>query len=188
MTLNRAATIISLAALATACGGEKAPSPGPPPSAAPGRGGLRPLTSRDIAPEPRPGPPQGLPPGHPPIGGGAPQTGAGDRPVSGTLTLSPGLASRAAAARALFIVARDSATQQIVAVRKEQEIRFPLRFSISGEDAMTKGTGFTGPFDLTARLSKTGDAAPGAGDVEGQAKGVKAGASGVAITLDRVRQ
>lgn len=185
MSLRRAA-IVGLAALAAACnGGRSAPSPAP--SATPDRGGLRPLTSRDDQPAPVPGPPQGLPPGHPPIGGEAPIAGE-ERPVSGTLTLAPSLAARVPGARALFIVARDSATQQIVAVRKEQDIHFPLRFSISGADAMTAGTAFTGPFDLTVRLSRSGDAVPGPGDVEGQARGVKAGASDVTIALDRVRQ
>ena len=187
MSLRRAA-IVSLAALAGACGGERpAPSAAPAPSSSPARGGLRPLTSRDGAPEPTPGPPQGLPPGHPPIGGAEPASDA-RKQVSGTLTVAPSLASRAASARALFLVARDSASQQIVAVRKEDDVRFPLRFSISGADAMTEGTAFTGPFDLTARLSKSGDAIPGVGDIEGQAKGVEAGKSDVAITLDRVRQ
>jgi cytochrome c-type biogenesis protein CcmH len=191
----RHAALLALTGLAAACAEERpAPMPTPAPPAATDRGGLRPLSSRDGAPPPQQqGSPQAmppfqpLPPGHPPIEGG--ELGAfGGEAVSGTVTLAPSLASRASAARALFIVARNAATQQILAVRKEDGVRFPFAFSISGADAMTAGTAFAGPFDITARLSKSGDAIPAAGDVEGVAKGVKAGATKVRIELDSVRQ
>jgi hypothetical protein len=200
----KSAVVVVLSGLVVACAEERpAPMATPAASTGPERGGLRPMTSRDEAPAPQPGPPQAMPPGgaqplppgtpqvlplgHPPIGETAP-AGDEDGAVSGTLTLPPSLASRAASARALFIVARSSATQQIVAVRKEPAAKFPYAFSISGADAMTAGTAFSGPFDITARLSKAGDAIPASGDVEGQAKGVKAGATNVTITLDSVRQ
>ena len=41
--------------------------------------------------------------------------------------------------------------------------------------------------DLTARVSSTGDAMPGPGDVEGVLKGVKVGTRDARITLDSVR-
>jgi hypothetical protein len=53
---------------------------------------------------------------------------------------------------------------------------------------MMEGTAFTGPFDVTARISRTGDAIPGKGDLEGTVKGVAADARGVSITIDSVRQ
>jgi cytochrome c-type biogenesis protein CcmH len=160
--------------LAAACSDEPKPVPPAPAAAAPesGSGGLRPMTSRDGAESPLASPAQTLPPGHPP----------------GSVTLAPGLASRAGAARALFLIARNSSSQAIVAVRKEDAPRFPQPFTISGADAMVEGTAFAGPFDITARLSKSGDAIPAAGDVEGVAKGVKGGATAVTIVLDTVRQ
>ena len=87
----------------------------------------------------------------------------------------------------LFIVARD-AQKRIVAVRREDGVTFPFAFTISGADAMTAGTKFAGPLDITARLSKSGDAIPAAGDLEGVTGGVAVGAKDVVIAIDRVRQ
>jgi cytochrome c-type biogenesis protein CcmH len=108
--------------------------------------------------------------------------------VSGTISVGPTVSSRVVPNEVLFIVARSASSRQVVAVRKEDGARFPFAFEISGADAMVEGTSFEGPFDITARISKSGDAIPAAGDIEGVARGVAAGATGVAITLDSVRQ
>jgi hypothetical protein len=126
-----------------------------------------------------------LPPGHPPIGGAGAAAVPGEA-LSGTVALSPSLASRKGAA--LFLIARNAKSQQIVAVRKEDASRFPVAFTISGTDAMTADTSFEGPLDLMARLSQTGDAIPAKGDIEGVAKGLKPGQKDVRIVLDSVRQ
>jgi hypothetical protein len=86
------------------------------------------------------------------------------------------------------VIARNARTNAVVAVRREEGIRFPHPFQVSSADLMMEGTAFTGPFDVTARVSKTGDATPGKGDLEGTAKGVAVGASGVSVTIDSVRQ
>jgi cytochrome c-type biogenesis protein CcmH len=75
-----------------------------------------------------------------------------------------------------------------VAVRREDGVKYPFAFRISAADAMTEGTKFAGPLDVTARLSRTGDAMPQAGDLEGTARGVAVGATDVAITVDSTRQ
>lgn len=185
--MSRLAAAVVAAALAAACRDSPPAMPAQAPEpATPGR--MRPLTSRDgAAPSGMLGPPQALPPGHPPVDGGsvvAPPV-AGEA-VSGTLTIAPKLRGRQG--RALFIIARSSASGQILAVRKEEDVRFPRSFRISGADAMVEGTAFVGPFDVTARLSATADAMPAKGDVEGTARGIKAGAKAVTITLDSVRQ
>jgi cytochrome c-type biogenesis protein CcmH len=136
-------------------------------------GGLRPLTSRDD------GAARVLPPGHPAVAAG--------EAVSGTITISPALRARQAATDTLFIVARGAGSGQVVAVRKEDDPRLPRPFRISAADVMVSGTAFAGPFDVTARLSKSGDAIPAPGDLEGTARGVAAGTTDVVITLDRVR-
>lgn len=155
---------------------------------APSANGIRPLTSRDgAAPEPAPlAPAQGLPPGHPPVGGAPSASTAGA--VTGTIGVAPSLVGRLGASDVLFLVARSASTRQVLAVRKEQAARFPFAFEISGMDAMVEGTAFEGPFDITARISKSGDAIPAKGDIEGFARGVASGAKGVSITLDSVRQ
>ncbi len=179
---------LALALLAAFLGTCRDERPAPPPLAPPSADRLKPLTSRDDAPAPapQPGPAQSLPPGHPPVGAPPSVSPVSGAAVSGTVAIAPRLKERQG--KALFIIARSAASGQIVAVRKEQDVHFPLRFQISAADAMVEGTAFAGPFDLTVRLSKTGDAMPGAGDVEGTAKGVAAGARDVKITLDTVRQ
>lgn len=130
-----------------------------------------------------------LPPGHPPV-----STAAGaatpdpSKAISGEIVLAPALASKVGAHPALFIIARDPASQQIVAVRKEEVASFPFSFTISEADWMTQGDAkFGEALDLTARVSKSGDAMPASGDVEGLAKGVTVGARNARITLDTLR-
>lgn len=161
-----------------------APPPAATASGAPAAGGLRPLSSRDAGADPAAPEASGLPPGHPPVGS-APVADKGTA-ISGRIELAPSLSGRTGAA--LFVIARNTQTQQIVAVRKETARQFPFPFSLSGADAMTEGTSFEGPLDLTARLSQSGDAVPAKGDVEGVARGLQPGARDVRIVLDSVRQ
>jgi cytochrome c-type biogenesis protein CcmH len=87
----------------------------------------------------------------------------------------------------LFLIARSAETHEILAVRKEQGVVFPFAFHISGADAMVEGTSFKGTLDITARLSRSGEAMPGPGDIEGVLRGVSSSAQGVALTLDTLR-
>jgi cytochrome c-type biogenesis protein CcmH len=180
--------VVMAGACLAACTKEPAP---PPASPAPGSG-LRPLTSRDgndPAQASPPGAQQSLPPGHPPVGAGeskaAPAAGGA---VSGSVALASKLQGRQTGAAVLFIIARSSSTKQILAVRKDQPTSFPFSFTISAADAMVAGTAFEGPVDITARLSRTGDAMPGAGDIEGTARDIAVGKKNVTVTLDSVRQ
>jgi cytochrome c-type biogenesis protein CcmH len=146
---------------------------------------------RKDQPAPSPGPaasaPAALPPGHPPLDAAPPAGATAGGSVSGTVSLSPSVASRAKGP-VLFLIARSAADRQILAVRREEGVTFPFAFTISAADAMVSGTSFTGPLDITARLSQSGDAAPAKGDLEGVARGVAVGAKDVAIALDSVRQ
>ena len=103
------------------------------------------------------------------------------------MRLDPRVKDRAKPEDVLYIIARGSASRQIVAVRKEERIRFPFSFRLSSADSMMPGTPFEGPFDLTARLSRSGDATPQPGDLEGTVKNVAAGSRGVSVILDTVR-
>jgi cytochrome c-type biogenesis protein CcmH len=127
-----------------------------------------------------------LPPGHPALDGesGAPAAG---KPVEGEVRLHPRVKDKAKPEDVLYIIARGSASRQIVAVRKEEHVRFPFSFRLSSGDSMMPGTPFEGPFDLTARLSRSGDATPQPGDLEGTVKNVAAGSGGVSVILDTVR-
>ncbi len=193
---------LPLVATLAACSGSSAP---PPPVAsatpAPAADELRPLSSRDRGPTATtgtlpagaPGPAGSpfdtatLPPGHPPIGAetapsAAMATSAGS--ISGTIKLSPGL--RVGTSDVLYVMAKRGSTT--LAVRRIAGPSFPLSFEISGADAMMAGAAFEGPVDLVARVSRSGDAIPAAGDLEGTVKGVKIPAKGVALTITSVRQ
>ena len=193
--LTRALVLVVATGFVAACNSKDAPrKPEDVPVAkgAPPALDVKPLTSRDAGTSASSSPAAGaaLPPGHPPLEGGpsgAAPAAAGP-PVSGTVTISAKLKDRHTPGDTLFVIARSSATHQIVAVRKEQTVSFPFALKVSGADAMTSDTAFQGPFDITVRLSKSGDAMPQKGDIEGTAKGVAGGATGVTVMLDTVRQ
>lgn len=178
-----------LAVLASSCRSER---PAPPAESEPSPpASLRPLTSRD-----RPGPagsgassvPEtSLPPGHPPMGGTPAAAPAETGSVAGTIAVAARLQGRAAGG-VLFVIARSGADRRIVAVRREEGATFPFKFRISGADAMMAGTTFAGPLEITARLSKSGDAVAARGDLAGVARGIAVGAKDVKITIDTVHE
>jgi hypothetical protein len=184
-----------------ACSGTSNPPP-PVATAAPARSAdeLSPMSSRDAkggaagttAAVPGPaGADASLPPGHPPLGapdphgnvaGAGPTKSAGS--ITGTITLSPRL--KTSPTDVLYVMAKKGTTT--LAVRKVDKPSFPFAFEISGGDAMMSGIAFEGALDVVARVSKTGDAIPAKGDLEGTAKDVKVPAKGVSLTIDSVRQ
>jgi cytochrome c-type biogenesis protein CcmH len=182
--------ILLCAVAALAACRDDAPPPSPvPPATTSGDPGLRPLTSRDGgAPAgPAGGNAAALPPGHPPIAGGSAAASADALGVSGRVVVSARLEAQVPPRHALFLIARDE-KRTIVAVRREEGVRYPFAFRITAADAMTEGTQFAGPLEITARISKTGDAIPQAGDLEGVVRGVAVGASDVPITIDTPRK
>jgi cytochrome c-type biogenesis protein CcmH len=127
-----------------------------------------------------------LPPGHPPIAGGggaAPPASASTR-VTGTVRLAPGLG--AGPGDVLYVIAKKNGTT--LAVQRIERPAFPLDFDLSSADAMVAGTALAGPVDVVARLSRSGDAIPSPGDLEGTAKGVEIPSSGVQLTIDTTRK
>jgi cytochrome c-type biogenesis protein CcmH len=80
---------------------------------------------------------------------------------------------------------KDGAT---LAVQRIDSPSFPVDFQVSEGHAMVAGTTLEGPVDIIARLSKTGDAIPSAGDLEGTATGVVVPGQGVTLTINQVRQ
>lgn len=185
-----------------ACSGAQGPPP-PVASATPGSasGAIEPVSSRDAARTPASagGPaasmPAGtsasLPPGHPPIPAADPHgnlapTGpvrsAGS--ISGTITLAPSL--RVSPSDVLYVIAKKGPST--LAVRRVDRPSFPFAFELSGGDAMMGGVAFEGPVDLVARVSRTGDAIPAKGDLEGTRKQVRVPARDVKLTIDSVRE
>jgi hypothetical protein len=208
-TLRPLPLLLALAA----CGGASTPPP-PVATATPPRAadGLRPMSSREGASASTapagPADAQALPPGHPPLEGappqgarqGAPQAAplpAGHPPIgvpapgarsagsiTGTIALSPRL--QVAPTDVMYVMAKKG--KSTLAVRRVDRPSFPFAFEISGGDAMVGGAALEGPVDVVARVSRTGDAIPAKGDLEGVAKAVKVDAKDVRLTIDTVRQ
>ena len=198
---------LPLVLVLAACGGSSAPPP-PVATATPSAAAddLRPMSSREGASaSTAPGDAQAaLPPGHPPLEGGAPPAGAPAAPlpaghppigepapgarsagsISGTIVLSPKLA--VGPADVMYVMAKKGAAT--LAVRRVEKPSFPFAFEISGSDAMMSGGAFAGPVDVVARVSRTGDAIPAKGDLEGTAKNVKVPSKNVRLTIDTVRR
>jgi hypothetical protein len=199
--------------LLTGCGQPPQPAPAPRPTE---DAALRPLTSRDepaggVRPTADPhaghdhgaasdphaeanphGEAGGLPSGHPPVDGSHASGGAAapvdpKASISGTVDVAPAMKARIQGG-ALFLIARSAKTRQILAVRKADGVAFPQKFALSGADAMTPGTPFEGPLDVTARWSQNGDAMPAPGDIEGVTKGVAVGAANVKLVLAEARK
>lgn len=205
-TLRPLPLLLALAA----CGGASAPPP-PVATATPSRTAddLRPMSSRESATPAGAlaGAPAGpvdaaapLPPGHPPLEGapaqaaplpsghpplGEPAPGAKSAgSITGTISLSTKL--KVGPSDVMYVMAKSGAAT--LAVRRVDKPAFPFAFEISGGDAMMGGAAFQGPVDVVARVSRTGDAIPAKGDLEGIAKSVKVPSKNVSLTIDSVRQ
>jgi hypothetical protein len=188
-----------------ACGGASAPPP-PVATATPSRTAddLHPMSSREgRTPAGAPAGPVDasatLPPGHPPLEGAPAQAAplpSGHPPigepvpgakaagsVTGTITLSPKL--KVGPSDVMYIMAKNGPAT--LAVRRIEKPSFPYAFEITGGDAMMSGGAFEGPVDVVARVSRTGDAIPAKGDLEGVAKGIKVPSKDVHLTIDAVR-
>jgi cytochrome c-type biogenesis protein CcmH len=156
-------------------GGTGAGAAGPADTGAPLPPGHPPL-------EGSPTPAAPLPAGHPPIGEPGPGTTSAGR-IAGTIALSPKL--KAGPSDVLYVMAKKGTAT--LAVRRVDKPAFPFAFEISGGDAMMAGGSFEGPVDVVARLSRTGDAIPAKGDLEGVARNVKVPSQAVKLTIDTVR-
>jgi cytochrome c-type biogenesis protein CcmH len=124
-----------------------------------------------------------LPAGHPPIGEPAPGAKSAGS-LAGTIALSPKLTVRPS--DVLYVMAKKGTAT--LAVKRVDKPSFPFAFEISGGDAMMGGGSFEGPVDVVARVSRTGDAIPAKGDLEGVAKSVRVPSKSVQLTIDTVRQ
>jgi len=112
--------------------------------------------------------------------------------ISGTITLPGANRTRVSRGDVIFLAARRTSGPpgpgSMVAVQKLQAEDFPMRFSISGRDAMIPGIPFEGRMSITVRVDKDGDALTRkTGDVYGHADGVAVGKQDVTIALDTVQ-
>jgi cytochrome c-type biogenesis protein CcmH len=109
--------------------------------------------------------------------------------VSGTVTLAPALKDQARAQDTVFVVARAAEGPRMpLAVVRAQVKDLPLSFTLDDRQAMAPGAGLSSATRVvvTARVSRSGQAAPQPGDLEGQSPAVPVGAKDLRIEIARV--
>ena len=107
--------------------------------------------------------------------------------VSGTLTLAPALAGKAAPGDAVFIFARAAEGSRIpLAILRKKVSDLPLAFTLDDSMAMSPANRLSGTPQIVvgARISKSGDALPRPGDLQGMTKPVNNTGKDIAIVID----
>ncbi|MEO8486260.1 MAG: c-type cytochrome biogenesis protein CcmI, partial [Betaproteobacteria bacterium] len=127
--------------------------------------------------------------------GGAASAPAASAPVAtagriaGRVVLAPALAARVAPQDTVFVYARAVQGPRVpLAVLRASARDLPLDFALDDSMAMAPGATLSSAREVVieARISKSGQAMPSSGDLTGQSRVVAPGASGLAITIDRV--
>jgi len=111
------------------------------------------------------------------------------RELKGTVALSSKLKTKAAPDDTVFIFARAAEGPPLpLAVLRKQVRDLPLEFSLDDSMAMAPGMRLSGfpRVIVAARVSKSGDAAPRPGDLQGSSAPVANDAEGVNVVIDTV--
>jgi cytochrome c-type biogenesis protein CcmH len=119
----------------------------------------------------------------------ASQTGP-PRAIRGTVTVAPSLAGKASATDTLFVFAREmSGPPMPVAIVRATKKDLPFTFQLddSTSPMPSRKLSGAGPVVIVARLSKSGQAMPQSGDLEGTSQPIQSGVDGISIVIDRER-
>ncbi len=118
----------------------------------------------------------------------APAAANGGR-LRGSVRLAPALAKLAAPTDTVFIYARAAEGPRMpLAILRHQVKDLPLDFQLDDSSAMSPATRLSGfpTVVVSARISKSGQAAPSAGDLVGESAAVANSANGVLIEIAQV--
>lgn len=122
-----------------------------------------------------------------PVAAPAP-AGDGNASISGTVTINEALASRASANDTLFIYARaETGPRMPLAILQLKVSDLPASFSLNDDMAMTptmKISSFP-KVVVEARVSKSGQAVPTSGDLQGFSAPVNLGQNDISIVIDQ---
>ncbi|HEX6706455.1 MAG TPA: hypothetical protein VF169_16980 [Albitalea sp.] len=124
--------------------------------------------------------------GMPPAAEAAAPAPAGGGRVSGTVTLSPRLAGKVAPGDTVFVFARAVEGPRVpLAILRKQVKDLPLQFTLDDSMAMSPAAKLSsaGKVVVGARISKSGNAMPQPGDLQGFAPASAVGASGLAVEI-----
>jgi cytochrome c-type biogenesis protein CcmH len=108
--------------------------------------------------------------------------------VSGSVSLSPALASKVAGTETLFIFARAEGGPRVpLAVVRASARQLPMQFTLDDTQAMAPGMNLSSAqaVRVEARVSRSGNASPQPGDLVGTSGVVKPGARGLRIVVDK---
>ena len=108
--------------------------------------------------------------------------------ISGTVSLAPNLTGKGAPTDTLFVFARDmnGPPMPVSIVRAtKQELPFTFRLDDSTSPMPSRKLSDVGSVVIVARLSKSGQAIPQPGDLQGQSQPVKPGASKITVVIDQ---
>jgi cytochrome c-type biogenesis protein CcmH len=130
--------------------------------------------------------------GMPPVAqaqkGGLSDSASAARSVSGTVTLSPSLGSKVRPDDSVFIFARPAdGSRMPVAVVRARVSELPLQFTLDDSRSMAPTAKISALSEVivNARISRSGNAIPASGDLEGATEKVKVGTQGMALVIDR---
>lgn len=107
--------------------------------------------------------------------------------IAGKVDLSAGLKGKAAPTDTVFVFARAAEGPRMpLAIVRKQVKDLPFEFALDDSMAMAPNMKLSSFPEVVvgARVSRSGNAAPQSGDLEGLSKPVKVGATGVAIVID----
>ena len=110
--------------------------------------------------------------------------------ISGKVTIAPSLAGKGSATDTLFVFAREmNGPPMPVAIVRATKKDLPFTFRLDDSTSMmpSRKLSDVGTVVIVARLSKSGQAMPQSGDLEGASQPVMPGADGITILIDRER-
>jgi len=119
-----------------------------------------------------------------------PMSGGQAAAISGTVSLAPSLAGKGAPTDTLFVFAREmnGPPMPVSIVRAtKQDLPFAFRLDDSTSPMPSRKLSGSGTVVIVARLSKSGQAMPQSGDLEGMSQPVKSGVDGITVVIDRER-
>jgi len=115
---------------------------------------------------------------------------SGQSAISGKVTVAPSLAGKGSTIDTLFVFAREANGPPMpVAIVRGTRKDLPFTFRLDDSNSMmpSRKLSDVGTVVIVARLSKSGQAMPQSGDLEGMSQPVKPGTEGVTIVIDRER-
>ena len=122
----------------------------------------------------------------PPAPAATPAVSLSNKQVSGTVSLAPALAKQAGPEDTLFVFARGPDGKGMpLAILRKQVKDLPLQFTLDDSTAMSPAAKISDAASvvISARISKTGEALPQAGDLSGQTGPVNLGAGSLKVEI-----